>query len=271
MCAICLPQKISFVSLTSHLCFWGWRLWVSHMDHFKELHTWHALDFSTCSTWVHKKGINHDYGLQNIPRMGLFFLGILDLLCPMVHWNPYVDFNNTYIGYYKKLTWFIESLLHTNIRCLFFTACFPKSKHTFWCCLFIPSSIRRGKWLLWIWAYVVTLLTRIPTFEWYMTSFVVKNVNLKKAHVKVRLDSVVEHHQSFQVQFSTRLGGPTRMFKEEENFHFGVFWLLHLNFDCGTWNEIFEICNCYLDEVFLGLIQSPRFSCEVGWHILFAP
>ena len=35
--------------------------------------------------------------------------------------------------------------------------------------------------------------------------------------------------------------------------------------------RIFEICNYYSDEVFIGFIQSPWFSCEVGWHILFAP
>lgn len=35
--------------------------------------------------------------------------------------------------------------------------------------------------------------------------------------------------------------------------------------------RIFEICNCDSDEAFIGFIQSPRFSYEVGWHILFAP
>ena len=84
---------------------------------------------------------------------------------------------------------------------------------------------------------MVTCWIRMPTFEWYMTSFAVKNIRLRKTRVKVRLDYVLEHHQSFQVQFSTQLGGPTRMFKEEENFHFGFFWLLHLNSDYETWNK----------------------------------
>jgi hypothetical protein len=84
---------------------------------------------------------------------------------------------------------------------------------------------------------VDSLLTRIPTFEWYMTSFVVKDIKSIKTHAKVRLDYVLEHHLSFQVQSSTRLGRPTRMFKKEENFCVGFFWLLLLNSDYETWNE----------------------------------
>jgi hypothetical protein len=53
----------------------------------------------------------------------------------------------TYTRYHKKLRWFIEWLLHTNIRDPIFTVCFPKFKHMLWCSFFIPSRTRRGKWI----------------------------------------------------------------------------------------------------------------------------
>ena len=85
MCAICLQQK-NLICLTYQL-FVFLRVEIVGITHGPLYRASHLrrTGFCTCSTWVHKKGINHDYGLQNVHRMGLFFLGILDILCPMVH------------------------------------------------------------------------------------------------------------------------------------------------------------------------------------------
>ena len=43
-----------------------------------------TLTYRICSMWVHKRGINDDYRLQNIHRAGVsFFLGNVYMLCPM--------------------------------------------------------------------------------------------------------------------------------------------------------------------------------------------